>query len=136
MKNAIRSLLVASALTAGCSSSLPPEQKARRAEARAESKSIVEAGLKAKREDAMAAAAVACRDYVRKRLEVPLTALFAPAPETIKQNLGDGRYQISGYVDSKNASGELVRTRFACDLHTRDGREFIMDDETQEFSSR
>ena len=56
-----------------------------------------------------------------------MTALFAPALETIKQNLGEGKYQISGYVDSKNGFGALVRTRFACDLHTPNGHEFIID---------
>ena len=75
----------------------------------------------------MAAATVACRDYVRQRLQDPLSPLFAPASETIKQNLGDGRYQVRGYVDSKNGSGALVRTRFACDLHTSNGHEFILD---------
>jgi len=132
-------VLIASGLMAACSSPpLPPEEEARRAEVRAEIKSSVEARLKDKREDAMAGATVACREYVRKRLEAPLSALFAPASETIKQNLGDGRYQVSGYVDSKNGSGALVRTRFACDLHTPNGHEFILDvlrlDETQEIN--
>src|SRR6516225_4608055 len=113
-KRANRSLLVvAGGLMAACSRPLPSEEKARRAEVRAEIKSDAEARVKDKREDALAAATVACRDYVRKRLEAPLTALFAPATETIKQNLGDGRYQISGYVDSRNGSGALTRTRFA-----------------------
>jgi hypothetical protein len=114
MKCAIRSFLIlVGALMAACTRPLSPEDKARRAKVRAEIKSSVEARVKDKREDALAAATVACRDYVRKRLEAPLTALFAPATETIKQNLGDGRYQISGYVDSRNGSGALTRTRFA-----------------------
>ena len=128
MKRANRSLLVvAGGLMAACSRPLPSEEKARRAEVRAEINSEAEARLKDKREDALAAATVACRDYVRKRLEAPLTALFAPAPETIKENRGNGIYRISGYVDSKNRSGASVRTRFACELHTPNGHEFILD---------
>jgi len=129
IKPAIRSLLIfAGGLMAACGSRpLPPEEEARRAEVRAEIMSSMEARLKDKRQDALAAATVACRDYVRKRLEAPLTALFAPAPETLKENLGGGKYQISGWVDSKNASGAVVRTRFACDLHTPNGREFVID---------
>ena len=129
IKRAIGSLLIiAGGLTTACGSRpLPPEEEARRAEVSAEIKSSMEARLKDKREDALAAATVACRDYVRRRLEAPLTVLFAPAPETIKENLGGGKYQISSYVDSKNASGTVVRTRFACDLHTPNGREFVID---------
>jgi len=127
MQRAIRILMIAGGLMAACSRPLPREEKARRAEVRAEIKSSIEARLKDKRQDAMAAATVACRDHVRKRLEAPLTALFASASETIKRNLGDGRYQVSGYVDSKNGSGALIRTVFACDLHTPNGHEFILD---------
>lgn len=129
MKFAIRSLvIIAGGMMAGCTKPLPPQEKTRVAEVRAEIKSSVEARLRDKRGDALAAATVACREYVRKRLEDPFAALFAPALETSKLNLGDGKYQISGYVDAKNGSGALVRTRFACDLHTPNGHEFILDE--------
>ena len=71
IKRAIRSLvIIAGGLTAACGNRpLPPEEEARRAEVSAEIKSSMEAHLKDKREDALAAATVACRDYVRKRLD-------------------------------------------------------------------
>src|SRR5215471_105750 len=87
MQRAIRSLLIAGGLMAACSRPLPPEEKARRAEVRAEIKSSVEARLKDKHEDAMAAATVACRAPPR-----PLASLSSPLPSSLPR-----RRQIPPY---------------------------------------
>lgn len=56
------------------------------------------------------------KGFVRQKLKAPSTAKF-PSPwkfsteDNVKYN-GGGVYIVSGYVDSENAFGAMVRTRF------------------------
>lgn len=66
------------------------------------------------------------RDFVRGQLKAPATATFPGRDEARVENLGDGRYKVFSYVDSQNGFGAMVRTRWACELMTRDGERFSL----------
>jgi len=57
-------------------------------------------------------AKIACKDYVKARLKAPGTAKFGDA--LVMPWKGDGCYQVSGYVDSQNSFGALLRTKYRC----------------------
>ena len=46
-----------------------------------------------------------------QKLKAPATAVFPDLDEMIVIG-GDGRYEVSGYVDSQNASGVMIRENF------------------------
>lgn len=55
------------------------------------------------------------KDFVTRRLKCPRTAKW---PWFVKENhtrhLGNGRYQISSYLDAQNGFGALIRVHFVC----------------------
>ncbi|WP_412507328.1 hypothetical protein [Roseovarius sp. SYSU LYC5161] len=60
------------------------------------------------------------KDEVKSTLRAPLTAVFSKPPETYLAPSstiiveGEGcRFDISGYVDSENAFGAMLRTNFS-----------------------
>jgi hypothetical protein len=55
---------------------------------------------------------VACRDWARERLKNPATADFG---EDWAQDLGAGRWRVTGVVDAENAFGATVRAEWTCE---------------------
>jgi hypothetical protein len=55
---------------------------------------------------------VACRDWARGRLKSPSTANFS---QETAQGLGDGRWRVTGVVDSQNSFGAVVRSAWTCE---------------------
>lgn len=61
-------------------------------------------------------------EFVKKNLRSPSTAEFAPIREHYKEKQPDGSYKVSGYLDSQNAFGATIRSRYTCHLKPADGR--------------
>jgi len=59
-------------------------------------------------------AKVDCEDFVKQRLETPLTAKFPSIREVAVSGNGSGPWTVNGYVDAQNMFGAMVRTRYAC----------------------
>lgn len=56
------------------------------------------------------------KETVISKLKAPATAQF-PARDMVKiTNLSSNNWQITGYVDSQNAFGALIRTYYECDI--------------------
>lgn len=93
------------------SPSLTPEQIAeRRASAAADAKAARDAACA----DADMHFVIATK-FVRDRLKAPATADF-PSRATSTAKVDDCRYMISGYVDSENGFGAMIRATWAVDL--------------------
>ena len=56
-------------------------------------------------------AQVACQDTIKDRLKAPATAQF---DNWIRSANADGTYTITGTVDSQNAFGAMLRSKFSC----------------------
>ena len=55
------------------------------------------------------------KDFVTRRLKCPRTAKWPWfRKESDTSHLGNGRYQISSYLDAQNGFGALVRVHFIC----------------------
>lgn len=96
--------------------------------------------LAQKQAEAMAAAAKAdatakddakwaCRQFVERSLKAPSTADFPFVNEFTAVGKERGPYIVRGYVDAQNSFGAMLRTNFACELHT-DGKEWFLDNLT------
>ncbi|MFH1732752.1 MAG: hypothetical protein ABIF82_14025 [Planctomycetota bacterium] len=58
---------------------------------------------------------VAAQQFVEKRLLSPGSASFGwQGSEECVTDLGDGRYEVKGWVDSDNAFGAKIRNNFRC----------------------
>lgn len=57
---------------------------------------------------------VMAQDFVSSQLKSPSTAKFQNYSKELVQNLGDGRYRVSAYVDAQNPFGAMVRNQFNC----------------------
>ena len=55
---------------------------------------------------------VAAKQFVTQKLKSPSTAKFPPNYDAQISNLGSGRFSVSGYVDSQNSFGAIVRTKY------------------------
>lgn len=60
----------------------------------------------------LAAAELACQDFVRDRLKAPATAEFTEA--VTAPLAGYDRYTVSGAVDAQNSFGALIRNFYSC----------------------
>jgi len=60
------------------------------------------------------------RQFVRDQLLAPRTAKF-PRSATNTRELAPGRFEVRAYVDSHNAFGAMIRTKFIAVVETRDG---------------
>ena len=69
------------------------------------------------------------KDFVKEKLKAPSTAEF---PNTFKKkdhvtNLGNGRYLIRSWVESKNGFGALTRSRWTCKIIFKDDQVYARD---------
>jgi RNA polymerase subunit RPABC4/transcription elongation factor Spt4 len=62
------------------------------------------------------AAHVMAEKFVTRELRSPASARFSGItdPETVISDLGAGRFRVSGYVDSQNGFGALLRSNYTC----------------------
>lgn len=67
-------------------------------------------------------AAFTCQDAVRARLKAPAGAEFQAPRNAAIQELDNGNYRISSYVDAANSFGAKLRTPYTCLVS---GREVI-----------
>lgn len=74
-------------------------------------------------EPSSSAAFVMSNKCVENHLIAPSTAAFCSITDATIVDLGNGRFRVSGYVDSQNAYGSMIRTHYTCEL------EYIGDDE-------
>ncbi|MEW6314751.1 MAG: hypothetical protein AB1513_12065 [Pseudomonadota bacterium] len=57
-----------------------------------------------------------CKEFAKQSLKAPATASFQNYNEFSARPNGPGEYVVSGYVDSQNDLGAMLRTNFTCDL--------------------
>ncbi len=56
-----------------------------------------------------------CQKFVKDQLKAPRTAKWPWVhTDDVTTHLGGGKYRIESYVDSQNAFGALIRTKFTC----------------------
>lgn len=55
-----------------------------------------------------------CERFVRRRLDTPSTAKFAPPRESTITHEGGGTYVVRSHLDAQNLFGAMVRSRFVC----------------------
>lgn len=60
----------------------------------------------------------ACKDRVEARLKAPSTAEFG---DTFDSKDDQGRWEISGAVDSENGFGAMVRNTYSCTITRENG---------------
>lgn len=66
------------------------------------------------RGDAYSAQLMCENHFVKDRLLAPASAKFSPDAETKTVSLGDDRWTVTGYVDSQNVYGAMLRNRYTC----------------------
>jgi hypothetical protein len=57
-----------------------------------------------------------CQQFAAARLVAPATAKFPPAAVWTAKLFPSGDWQVSGYVDSQNRLGALVRSDLYCEM--------------------
>jgi len=55
-----------------------------------------------------------CRGFVEKSLVAPTTAKFPDYSTFYAGDVGDSVYVVTGFVDSQNSFGAMIRTHFEC----------------------
>ena len=73
-----------------------------------------------KQSDHSTMAYVQAKNYVKTVLKSPSTADF-PFLERTTRNLGNGRYEVSSYVDSQNSFGAEIRSNWTVTLQYTNG---------------
>lgn len=68
-------------------------------------------------------AAQMAEGFVKQRLKAPSTAVFSNfiSEDTVTE-IGNGKFTVTGWVDSENSFGAKIRSNWKCTLHTADGR--------------
>lgn len=56
----------------------------------------------------------ACEHLVKLHLKSPATAQFSPWPDTVIIGTNTGPWDVTGYVDSQNSFGALLRSNYSC----------------------
>jgi hypothetical protein len=64
--------------------------------------------------DAYSAQRMCEEHFVKDQLLSPSSAKFSPDSETNTVSLGENRWTVTGYVDSQNAFGAMLRNRYSC----------------------
>ena len=64
--------------------------------------------------DACSAQLMCENHFVKDRLLSPSSAKFSPDAETKAVSLGDERWTVTGYVDSQNVYGAMLRSPYTC----------------------
>ncbi|MFC2099734.1 hypothetical protein ACFLSF_02770 [Candidatus Bipolaricaulota bacterium] len=80
---------------------------------------LVIAGCSASSGSSGLGARVAAKLFVKDRLKAPSTARFGTLTATESSG---GSYRVSGYVDSQNSFGAMVRTYFSCTVEYENGK--------------
>ena len=62
-------------------------------------------------------AQVDCEGFVKQRLLTPLTAIFPSIRKIVVSGNGAGPWMVSGYVDTQNIFGSMVRIRYICTVY-------------------
>lgn len=88
--------------------------------------SIDDASMPAKHREAY----LISRAFVRDRLTAPSTADFPNSadPEIRVTPLGDDKYVVIGWVESKNAFGVLLKRRYRCTVRFTGGDNWHLED--------
>jgi hypothetical protein len=56
------------------------------------------------------------RQFVEKRLKSPSTADFSSETQNNVKKVNDSTFVVTGYVDSQNSFGALIRTNYSCKI--------------------
>lgn len=67
-----------------------------------------------KSEHSKATASVMAEEFVKNSLKSPSSAKFQWYDENQVEDLGDGKYKVTSYVDSQNSFGAMLRTNYVC----------------------
>jgi len=70
---------------------------------------------------------VMSQDFVVDRLKSPSTADFPSYRESFVTDIGNGRFQVSAYVDAQNSFGAKMRNRYNCILGSTDGKTWTLE---------
>lgn len=57
-----------------------------------------------------------CRSFITDRLKSPGSARFSDSSETERTSKSDGGFLITGWVDSQNSFGALLRSHYSCSI--------------------
>jgi hypothetical protein len=63
---------------------------------------------------------IMAQQFVEDRLRSPSTADFPRQPTSIEE-IAQGHFRVSAYVDSQNAFGATLRTEWTCEVKIEDG---------------
>jgi len=59
---------------------------------------------------------VMSHDFVKDRLKAPSTAEFPWYDEKFVEDLGNGKFRVTAYVDAENSFGAMLRSNYVCAL--------------------
>jgi hypothetical protein len=67
-----------------------------------------------------------CKKFVTDRLRAPSTATFPNSGDSNVHSVhrGGGTYDVTGYVDSQNGFGAMLRTTFNCSVEWQSGTSY------------
>lgn len=65
------------------------------------------------------------QEFVKDKLKAPSTAEFESADLKMLKYLGDGRYQLTSYVDAENSFGAKLRYDFVCVVRHAGGDKYV-----------
>lgn len=68
------------------------------------------------------------KQFVTARLRAPKTAEFPSQSEVLIVPLGGCSHSVSGYVDSQNGFGALIRTRYTAIVKSTGGDKWVLED--------
>lgn len=71
------------------------------------------------------AAFVMSEGFVKDRLKSPSSAKFQPYSASNVRDLGNGVYEVTGYVDAQNSFGAMIRNRYYCKLRYAGGDRWV-----------
>ena len=74
-----------------------------------------------------AEASVMAEQFAQKKLKSPGSAKFQSFLDQKIEDLGEGKYKISSYVDSQNSFGALVRNNYTCTLKYIDNNKWQLE---------
>lgn len=65
------------------------------------------------------------QEFVKKQLKSPSTADFPSFKDIQHSHMGDCVHHLRAYVDSQNAFGAMLRTRFTLVVERSDGKVYL-----------
>lgn len=70
---------------------------------------------------------VMSQEFVKGQLKAPSTAEFPWYEESFVEDLGEGRFRVTAYVDAQNTFGAMIRSQYTCVLTSADGEKWILE---------